>query len=105
LGHIHKWNIIHRDIKPQNIFLSKDNEAKIGDFGISKKLDNTLDMAKTQTGTPYYLSPEVCMGQKYDNKSDMWMLGCVLYELCTLSRPFKGDGLHAVYTQITKADY
>ena len=45
------------------------------------------------------------MGQKYDNKSDMWMLGCVLYELCTLSRPFKGDGLHAVYTQITKADY
>lgn len=67
-------------------------------------LENTFDMAKTVTGTPYYLSPEVCLGQKYDHKSDMWMLGCILYELCTLKRPFEGDSLNQVLNKITKAN-
>ena len=105
IGHIHSKNILHRDLKPKNILLTKDNEAKIADFGISKMLDNTFDMAKTATGTPYYLSPEVCLGQKYDNKSDMWMLGCILYELCTLRRPFEGDSLNQVLHKITKESY
>ena len=84
--------------------LNNNDEIKIGDFGISKMLENTFDMAKTATGTPYYLSPEVCLGQKYDNKSDMWMLGCILYELCALRRPFEGDSLNQVLNKITKTE-
>ena len=65
-------------------------------------LENTFDMAKTATGTPYYLSPEVCLGQRYDNKSDMWMLGCILYEMCALRRPFEGESLNQVLNRILK---
>ena len=102
LGLIHSKHILHRDLKPKNILLDENDAAKIGDFGISKMLDNTFDMAKTATGTPYYLSPEVCLGQRYDNKSDAWMLGCILHELCSLKRPFEGDSLNAVLNKITK---
>ena len=69
------------------------DQVKIGDFGISKVLESTSDLAKTLLGTPYYLSPEICIGQKYDYKSDIWMLGCILYELCTLRRPFEGESI------------
>lgn len=78
---------------------------KLGDFGISKVLESTHDFAKTSLGTPYYLSPEVCMGQKYDYKSDTWMLGCILYELCTLKRPFEGDSLNVVINKIVSKAY
>lgn len=104
LGHIHSKNILHRDLKPKNILLTRSNEVKIGDFGISKMLENTFDMAKTATGTPYYLSPEVCLGQRYDNKSDMWMLGCILYEMCSLRRPFEGESLGPVLNKIIRED-
>lgn len=94
LKHIHAKKVLHRDLKCQNIFLTKDNKVKLGDFGISKVLESTHDFAKTSLGTPYYLSPEVCMGQRYDYKSDTWMLGCILYEMCTLRRPFEGESLN-----------
>lgn len=84
--------------------LTKNNDIKVGDFGISKMLENTFDMAKTATGTPYYLSPEVCLGQKYDHKSDMWMLGIILYEMCALKRPFEGESLNQVLNKILKED-
>jgi len=89
LQHIHNKKVLHRDLKTQNVFITKDNRVKIGDFGISKMLENTVQLAGTSLGTPYYLSPEICLGQKYDYKSDLWMLGCVLYEMCTLRRPFE----------------
>ena len=63
--------------------LIKNDRIMIGDFGISKILSHSVDMAVTSVGTPYYLSPEICSGEKYDYKSDLWMVGCVLYELIT----------------------
>lgn len=75
LQYIHKKNILHRDLKPKNIFLTSQKLIKIGDFGISKSLNHTLDLATTAIGTPYYLSPEVYRRQPYNYKSDMWSLG------------------------------
>jgi NIMA (never in mitosis gene a)-related kinase len=80
---LHSKHVLHRDLKSANIFLTSKRLLKIGDFGISKVLDNTS--ANTFVGTPYYLSPEVCCNKKYDLRSDLWSLGCILYELCTLN--------------------
>lgn len=91
LHHIHTLKIIHRDIKPQNIFLKSHTSIMIGDFGISKILQNTEDLARTSVGTPHYVAPEVCGGKGYDTKADIWGLGCLLYELCTLKKAFDGD--------------
>ncbi len=76
--------------------MSSNGIVKIGDFGISKILENTngifyfynLDLGNTVVGTPYYLSPEIINNTPYKFKSDVWALGCILYELCTLKRPF-----------------
>ncbi|PIO25673.1 hypothetical protein AB205_0121000, partial [Aquarana catesbeiana] len=88
LKHIHDRKVLHRDIKAQNIFLaSNGTTAKLGDFGIARMLNNTMELARTCVGTPYYLSPELCENRPYNNKTDIWSLGCVLYELCTLKHP------------------
>jgi serine/threonine protein kinase len=68
----------------QNIFLTKNGTIKLGDFGIAKVLNSTVELARTCIGTPYYLSPEICENRPYNNKSDIWSLGCVLYEITTL---------------------
>ena len=80
---LHSKNVLHRDLKSANIFLTSNKTLKIGDFGISKVLDNTS--AKTFVGTPYYLSPEVCENRPYSLSSDLWALGCIVYEMCTLT--------------------
>ncbi len=79
-----KQVILHRDLKPSNIFLDEKQNAKLGDFGFAKALgggDGENDYAKTYLGSPYYMSPEQCNGQDYNEKSDIWSLGIVLYEL------------------------
>jgi serine/threonine protein kinase len=85
---MHKKNIVHRDIKPENIFVDSNMNLKVGDFGVSKLLENNDQSFKTQTGTPYYIAPEMYKDTKYTHKVDFWSLGCVLYELCALERPF-----------------
>ena len=82
--------IIHRDIKSHNIFLMKDGAVKLGDFGIARILEHTKSRALSVIGTPYYFSPEMCKGEEYDEMTDIWSLGILLYEMCQLEYPFKG---------------
>ncbi|KAL8714985.1 MAG: hypothetical protein Q9225_006453 [Loekoesia sp. 1 TL-2023] len=79
--------ILHRDLKPDNVFLGDDNQVKLGDFGLSK-LMQSHDFASTYVGTPYYMSPEICAAERYTLHSDIWSLGCVMYELCARKPPF-----------------
>ncbi|XP_043988685.1 serine/threonine-protein kinase Nek5-like isoform X3 [Gambusia affinis] len=106
LKHIHDRKILHRDIKSQNIFLTSGGmKVKLGDFGIARILNNTLEMARTCVGTPYYLSPEICESRPYNNKTDIWSLGCVLYELCSLRHPFEGNSLRQLVSKICRGHY
>ena len=88
LADIHKMKILHRDLKTLNIFLKHGLEVKIGDLGVAKVLSKN-SFAQTVIGTPYYLSPEICQEKPYNDKSDVWALGCILYELCTFKHPFE----------------
>jgi len=91
LQYLHSNKILHRDVKTINMFLTKENKIKIGDLGVAKLLNQTANFAHTVVGTPYYLSPELCEEKPYNHKSDIWSLGCVLYELCTLKHPFESN--------------
>jgi serine/threonine protein kinase len=79
------------------MYYSNNFLIKLGDFGISKTLENTCDFAKSFLGTPYFLSPEMCKGSMYNYKSDIWMVGCVIYEACTLNKPFSGQTFHVSF--------
>jgi NIMA (never in mitosis gene a)-related kinase len=86
-----KSKILHRDIKPSNVFLDGQNNAKLGDFGLSRILSEENNFAYSQVGTPYYMSPEQIEDLKYNEKSDIWSLGCFLYEMTTFSPPFNAS--------------
>ena len=105
LKHVHDRKVLHRDLKTQNVFMTADGRCKLGDFGVSKVLSGTTQLAQTAVGTPYYLSPEICENKAYDNKSDIWSLGCVLYELCTLQHPFEGASLKLLIVKILRGNY
>ena len=101
---LHALNIFHRDIKPANILLTKNDEiAKLGDMNVSIISKNGL--ATTQTGTPYYASPEVWMQRPYNGKSDIWSLGCVLYEMTAQRPPFSAQDLPGLKRKITYGDH
>ena len=102
LAAIHKLKILHRDLKTLNIFLCNNLEIKIGDLGVAKILNNSGSFAKTLIGTPYYLSPELCEEKPYNNKSDIWALGCIIYELCTFQHPFSAKSQAGLIIKILK---
>ncbi|CAG5116155.1 unnamed protein product [Candidula unifasciata] len=105
LQHVHSKQILHRDLKTQNILLDKRKEVvKIGDFGISKVL-SSKSKAYTVVGTPCYISPELCEGKPYNQKSDIWALGCVLYELASLKRAFEAANLPALILKIMRGTF
>ena len=98
---LHDKKIMHRDLKSANIFLVKDkHQCKIGDMNVSKVIKEKV--LRTQTGTPYYASPEVWNDNPYSYKSDLWSIGCVIYELCELKPPFHGKDLDELYENVCK---
>ncbi|KAG1683871.1 Serine/threonine-protein kinase Nek4 [Nymphon striatum] len=102
LQYIHERNILHRDLKTQNIFLTKSKIIKLGDFGIARVLDSTCQMATTLIGTPYYMSPEIFTNKPYNHKSDVWALGCCLYEMTSLRHPFNAKDMNSLMYKILK---
>ena len=104
LAYIHSKNILHRDLKPMNIFLTNKNQIKIGDLGVAKLL-NANSNASTCIGTPYYLSPEICKEKPYNSKGDVWALGCILYELCTFNKPFIASNPAALILKIINGKF
>ena len=101
---IHNNNMIHRDLKPGNIFISDNYKIKIGDFGISKILDET-NYAQTFAGTLLYMAPEMINGDKYTNKVDIWALGCIIYELCTLDYCFSDNNILKLINKINSGKH
>ncbi|OHT16615.1 CAMK family protein kinase [Tritrichomonas foetus] len=105
IKYIHDRRILHRDLKTQNIFLTKDGTVKLGDFGIARVLQHTFQLCKTQIGTPYYLSPEICEGKNYNSKTDIWSLGCILYELLTLRKAFDANNMNQLLVKIIRGKH
>ncbi|XP_067827514.1 uncharacterized protein [Heptranchias perlo] len=102
--YLHEHNVLHRDLKTANLFLTKEGEVKLGDFGVAKVM-TTGSEAHTILGTPYYISPEICEGKCYNDKSDIWSLGCILYEMACRQRTFEGTNLPAVVNKIMKGQF
>ena len=86
--------VLHRDIKAKNVLVMDNGLLKIADFGTARQLSKYEDFAITSVGTPYYLSPQAVKGVKYNNKSDIWGLGCIMFQLCTGKKPFQGTNLN-----------
>jgi serine/threonine protein kinase len=98
--YMHKQHILHRDIKSHNVFLTADGVVKLGDFGICRVLDHTLQNAYSFVGTPYYLSPELLLRKPYNYASDMWALGVLLCELMVQAPPFQGHDMDSLRKSI-----
>jgi NIMA (never in mitosis gene a)-related kinase len=103
LQQLHDMEIMHRDLKSANIFLFSDGLVKLGDLNVSKVMKNTMEY--TQTGTPYYASPEVWKDEIYNYKSDIWSLGWVIYELIWQKPPFDAESMDQLYHTIIKGKF
>ncbi|KAJ1621948.1 kinase-like domain-containing protein [Pavlovales sp. CCMP2436] len=103
--YLHARRIIHRDIKPQNIFLSSDWTVRLGDLGVARQLNDSASLASTCVGTPLYMSPELLQSNKYSKSTDLWALGCVAFELLSLTPAFSGATFNDVAAKVIGGQY
>jgi eukaryotic-like serine/threonine-protein kinase len=101
LAHAHEAGIVHRDIKPANIFINADGTVKIMDFGVARLTTASMTGTGNIVGTADYMSPEQVKGARVDGRSDLFSVGCMLFELLTGQRPFHSDNLMAIFYKIT----
>ena len=104
LSHLHRQRILHRDVKASNIFVTADRKLKLGDFGLARAFES-LEAVRSRVGSPFYISPEICLNQPYGTESDVWSLGCVLYEMVTLRHAFYAESMPLVLERILAAAY
>ena len=103
LSYVHDKQILHRDIKTQNIFIQNEHTIRIGDFGIAKGYNQNQDLGGSLIGTPLYMAPEVYnSSKKYSFRSDIWSLGCCIFEMCNLKNAFEAKSWNAVFVKVTK---
>ena len=102
LKYVHEKNLLHRDLKTQNIFLTGKGDIMLGDFGIARVLKSKKDMARIVIGTPYYISPEIVESKPYSYKSDLWSLGCILFEMMSLKHAFDANDMNGLIMKIIR---
>ena len=106
LQHVHNIKIVHRDISAENVFLTNRKQTvKLGDFGIATSLRVTNGLMATHCGTPYYMSPELAFGKPYNSRTDIWSLGCLLYQMMTYRHPFEAKGLPQLMAKLSVANF
>ncbi|XP_067012265.2 serine/threonine-protein kinase Nek2 [Anabrus simplex] len=104
-SYLARGTIMHRDIKPANVFLDGTGNVKLGDFGLARVLQDDISFAHSVVGTPYYMSPEMIKGNRYNKKSDIWSLGCLIYEMCVLMPPFSGPSIPELAQKIEEGKF
>eukprot|EP00916_Digyalum_oweni_P004570 GHVL01008066.1.p1 GENE.GHVL01008066.1~~GHVL01008066.1.p1 ORF type:complete len:780 (+),score=155.61 GHVL01008066.1:94-2433(+) len=103
--HTRNAKILHRDLKPGNVFLDSNYQVKLGDFGLARVLSENSLFANTTVGTPYYMSPEQIERNSYGAKSDVWSAGCLLYEMAALTPPFEAENQYVLSNKIRRGKF